>query len=296
MICMNSPKVSVHIGVVTVLYKSEAVLPEFFASLFSQSYKSFTVFAIDNASNDRSASICRDTGICTVIDNAVNLGVAAGNNQGIIAALAAGCEYILLLNNDVRFGPELFAQLIAGLPTHNCDMTTPMMYFNDQPDTIWCAGGGFQPWIGLRQRHYAEGARDSGQHITPRRVDFTPTCCVLMHHSVFKRVGLMDERYFVYWDDTDWMLRAHRAGLSLYLLPQAKLWHKLGASTGRQSAFTLHYSTRNHAYYIRKHLPFTLAAIWTAIYCMYYAIGAVFSHRSRSKLRAWREGWRMLQD
>ncbi len=134
-------------------------------------------------------------------------------------------------------------------------MATPLVYLYDEPDTIWCAGGGFAHWLGERPFHTAEGKRDTGQFTQPQRVEFTPTCCVLIRREVFERVGLMDERFFIYWDDTDFMLRAYRCGVTLYLLPTAKLWHKVGALEP-QSEFTVRYAARNHAFYLRKHLPF----------------------------------------
>lgn len=290
------------LGIVTVLYRSRANLPEFFASLAAQSYREFTVYAVDNASGDGSLAFSREHG-AECIENGENHGVAAGNNQGIAAALAAGCEFILLLNNDVRFGPDLLTQLVDGLSAQSCEMTTPLIYFYDRPGIIWCAGGGFQHWLGERPFHTAEGMRDTGQFTQPQRVEFAPTCCVLIHREVFERVGMrdsiyvgmMDERYFVYWDDTDFMLRAHRRGIKLYLLPAAKLWHKVGA-LDPQSEFTVRYATRNHAFYLRKHLPFFLAAFWWSLYCAVFAVGAVASHRMRIKLRAWFEGSRMPLD
>jgi len=281
------------IGVVTVLFNSAAVLPEFFTSIYSQGYPSFTVFAVDNASQDDSVAICaQHAPLCTVIANPENRGVAAANNQGIAAAIAAGGDLVVLLNNDVRCGPELFAQLVEGLHTQNCEMTAPMIYFADSPGTIWCAGGSFDRWLGYRQHHIGEGEHDTGQ-FAPQRIAFAPTCCVLMRREVFERVGRMDERYFVYWDDTDWMLRAHRAGVVMWFLPEAKLWHKVGALTGRQSGFTLRYATRNHAFYLRKHLAAPLALFWLVIYAAGFAAGAPFSSRRRSQLAAWFEGWRM---
>ncbi len=294
---MHSDLVPGRIGVVTVLFNSEAVLPEFFVSITAQTYRNFTVFAIDNASHDGSAAICRKhSALCTLILNEDNRGIAAANNQGIRAALDSGCESVLLLNNDVRFPADLFAQLAAGLRTHACQMTTPVMYLYDAPKTIWCAGGGLNRWLGERPSHFHEGQPDTNISPNPRQVAFTPACCVLIHRDVFARVGMMDERYFVYWEDTDFMLRGRRAGVRLMLLPQAKLWHKVGALTGRYSNFTLHYATRNHAYYLRKHLPAPLAAAWLLIYASVFAVAAIFSRQWRLKLRSWLEGMRMPLD
>jgi GT2 family glycosyltransferase len=288
---MANPVAPGKIGVVTVLYQSAPMLPEFFASLAAQTHRDFQLFAVDNASTDDSLALCSALGgQCAVIANEENDGVAAANNQGIAAALADGCEYVLLLNNDVRFGPDLFVQLLAGIHTEHCQMTTPLMLYYSAPETIWCAGGGFQHWLGERPRHFAQDQRDTGQSPS-RPVEFTPTCCALIHRSVFARIGVMDERYFLYWDDTDFMLRAHRAGVRLCLIPNARLWHHVGALAA--SEFTLRYATRNHAYYLRKHLAAPLAALWCALYATVFALGAPFSRRRRVQLRAWLDGCRM---
>ncbi len=296
---MSSPNYSApldtgKIGIITVLFHSEPVLPEFFASIAAQTYDNIVVFAIDNASEDRSAAMCREQGErYIVILNEENRGIAAANNQGITAALAAGCEYILLLNNDVLFGPELLSQLAEGVRTLSCEMTTPIMYFYDAPDVIWCAGGTFSRLLGERPRHYSEGRLDIGKLTQIQQVEFTPTCCVLIHRDVFARIGIMDEHYFIYWDDTDFMLRARQAGVRLWLLPHAKLWHKVAALTSRQGDFALRYGTRNHAYFLRKHLPLPLAMAWWCIYCIAYAVVAPFSTRSRVQLQSWIAGLRM---
>jgi GT2 family glycosyltransferase len=284
---MGSDFVPGKIGVVTVLFNSELVLPEFFTSITAQTYRNFTVFTIDNASQDASTTICqRHPELCSLIVNNDNRGVAAANNQGIAAALDSGCEFVLLLNNDVCFGSELFAQLVDGLRSHSCNMVTPAIFYYDAPEIIWCAGGTFKRWMGERPSHLHKDQRITSLSPRSRQVDFTPTCCVLIHKAVFARIGLMDERYFVYWDDTDFMLRARRAGLKLLLLPNARLWHKVSALTGSRSEFTLYYATRNHAYYLRKHLPFLLSMAWCLIYCAVYLARAPFSRRSRIQLQA----------
>jgi GT2 family glycosyltransferase len=291
--------VSGRIGVVTVLFNSETVLPEFFTSIESQSYTNFTVFAVDNASTDRSVAMCRERGATyQVIANESNLGVAAGNNQGIRAAIESGCKYILLLNNDVVFGPELFAELVAGLSTHQCEMTTPLVYFHTPNNRIWYAGGGFQWWAGNRQSHCGQGEIDKGQFARPHPVEYAPTCCVLIRREVFARVGLMDEAYFVYWDDTDFMLRTKRAGVRFFFLPQAKLWHKVSSLTGgKASNFTISYATRNHAYYFRKHLPLLatmlFSALYYSVYTLQYLTGIGGRDRALLRIRSWQKGLKL---
>lgn len=286
------------IGVVTVTFQSSAVLPEFLDTLAAQSHRSFRLYAVDNASSDGSAQFTQQHSAAlsipiTLIANPDNRGVAAGNNQGIRAALLDGCEYILLLNNDVRLHPALLAELLAGARRHSAPMAAPLIYLYDSPNVFWSAGGTLQRIFGNRSHQTAEGIRDRGQFPADRRISFAPSCCLLLHHSVFASIGLMDERYFAYWDDPDFLLRARRANLSLYLIVSARLWHRVGASTSQISGFALRFATRNHAYYLRKHHAAPIAFFWILIYLTVFALGAPFSQRRRTQLRSWLEGCRI---
>lgn len=284
------------IGVVTVTYNSGFVLPDFIASIESQSHSNFILYVVDNNSSDDTLAQLqgwKDSRLI-IIANATNVGVAAGNNQGIRAGIEAGCEHILLLNNDVVFGAELFANLLRGLAEHRCDMAVPLIYYHDRPDIIWCAGGYFQPKLGYRALHYGEGQRDVGQFGTARGVSYAPTCCVLIHRAVFGGIGVMDERYFVYCDDVDFMLRAMKAGKKLYYLPGAKLWHKVNSLTGAESPFSMRYGARNRALFIAKHLGRLSRSTFNLLYPIYYLLRFIFAKDTRDAFRikqaAWIEG------
>jgi GT2 family glycosyltransferase len=260
------------IGVITVTFNSADVLPDFFDSLAAQTHPDFTVYVVDNASKDRTLELCRGRSDLplVLISNDANLGVAEGNNQGIRAALQAGCEYVLLLNNDTVFDNNLFLQLRDGILNYGCAMTTPKIYYYDDPKRIWAAGGHFQPWLGYRTQHYGMGEEDSGQFDVPRSITYSPTCCVLIHRTVFERIGLMDPAYFVYSDDVDFMFRAAKAGYKMMYLPGCSLLHKVHSLTGgATSAFTVRYCTRNRVYFARKNLSRTSAAFWVAMYRIY---------------------------
>jgi len=285
------------IGVVTVLYGSAEVLEDFFVSIERQSYTDFAVYCVDNGSTDDSVAQCRARGErYVVIENGRNLGVASGNNIGTRAAIADGCEFVLFLNNDVAFGPDLFGQLVEGLKQYGCSMTAPIMYYQDRPDVIWAAGGYFQPWFGYRCLHFGDGDVDHGQYRPARRIAYTPTCCVLVRRQVFATIGTMDERYFVYFDDTDFMLRAYRGGELLFLLPDAKLWHKVSSLVGTSSPFRTRFVHRNHALYGHKHLPAPFAYLVSFVYCTGYLLLSLLGRlplaEARERVRFWREGIR----
>jgi GT2 family glycosyltransferase len=255
------------IGVVTVTYNSASVLPAFLGCVMEQTHREFILFAVDNSSTDDTLRMlrgCSDERL-KIIANPDNRGVAAGNNQGIVAALEAGCRSVLLLNNDTEFGATLFAQLDEELDRNRAEMVCPKMMFLDEPNRIWAAGGKFLPWLGYLNICVGEREIDRGQYDQARFVNDAPSCCVLIRKDIFDKVGLMDERYFVYVDDTDFMYRAMKAGVKLLYLPEAKLLHKAGGITGGEdSPFAIHYGTRNRIFFQLKHfgmfrtLPFLI--------------------------------------
>jgi len=257
------------VGIVTVTYNSGRVIDDFMNSILKQTHADLILYVVDNASSDDTLlrlAKYRDNRI-VAIPNEINAGVAEGNNIGIRAAVKDGCYSVLLINNDTVFDSDLLSKLVRGLDEHECDMIVPKILFFDKPDTIWYAGGYFN---GLRGSgsHYGLGERDHGQFDLAHIVSYSPTCCMLIRRGVFSQIGLMDSNYFLYFDDTDFCLRAHRAAIKLFYLPSAQLLHKESSLTGGMSNFTLRYITRNHVYYLLKHY-----AWWQVLlYCLaFYA-------------------------
>ncbi len=288
------------VGVVTVTYNSGKVLDDFFDSLLAQTHRDFLLFVVDNASEDDTLRKIRerDDPRIVLIANEKNTGGTGGDNQGIRAALDAGCGSVLLLNNDTAFGPGLIESLVSGLDAHDCQMIAPKMLFHDRPNRIWCAGGRFSPWQTYAGVHRGEGRVDRGQYDTAMRVAYCPTCCMLIRRVVFESIGVMDEKYFLYWDDTDLCLRAARAGFRLVYLPEATLWHKVSSLTGGyQSLAALRYVVRNRVYFIRKNVP----PVWRP-YCFWFCfvravLGLLMGRDSLQVFRLrqewFREGWAM---
>jgi GT2 family glycosyltransferase len=258
---MSSPS---KIGVVTVTYHSGDVLEGFLQSLAHQTHTNFLLYAVDNASSDTTLSQLQawEDERLRLIVNTNNAGVAEGNNQGTRAALAEDCDTILYLNNDVEFEPETFATLVSEIDRLSCDLIAPKILCEDRIH-IWSAGGGFNPFKGYLGFHTGEGELDRGQFEQTRRIQHSPTCCLLVRRRVFDTIGMMDPKYFVYHDDSDFSFRAWRAGLTMYYTPRARLFHKVSSLTGGGvSPFSLRYNTRNHVYFMLKNLGL--------LRCLYY--------------------------
>lgn len=246
------------IGIVTVTYNSEAVIDDFLSSLQVQNYRDFMLYVVDNASSDKClARVSEKFGNdsrCVVLANDDNLGIAVGNNIGIKRALKDGCSHVLLLNNDTVFDRDLLSGLLAAAEQHQALMVVPKITFADPVDTLWCAGGRFVALRGWATDHFGEGEKDLGQYDVARQIEYAPTCCMLIDRKVFDSIGLMDERFFVYYDDADFCFRAMKQGLALWYSPAVKLAHKVSSLTGgTYSRFSVTQLTRGKVIFMRKH-------------------------------------------
>jgi GT2 family glycosyltransferase len=261
------------IGVVTVTYNSSKVIEDFMASILEQTHSNFILYVIDNASSDDTLEALSkyDDQRIVIIKNKDNLGISIGNNQGITASIKDNCEHILLINNDTKFDPQLMELMLEGLNRCGCDIVVPKIVNHDNPEIIWSAGGYFRPWAACLSAHYGMGTVDNGQYEKARKVEYAPTCCTLIKKTVFDTVGLMDEKYFVYYDDSEFCFRAMKLGISMFYLPHVVLLHKVSSlvgdkSGGEKSDFTTYHLTRGLVYSIKKH-----QGIASAPFIVFYA-------------------------
>jgi GT2 family glycosyltransferase len=269
--------ISGKVGVVTVTYNSESFLDEFIKSLAAQNYHDYIAYIIDNSSKDKTVNLLNtkylNIGGITVVANKSNLGVAAGNNQGILMALSEDCEWILLLNNDTTFPPDFLSQLVASCERQGLRVVVPKIHYDHPSGHIWYGGGGFNPRKAYTGYHIGIGEEDHGQFDVESTIDYSPTCAMLIHRSVFLDVGLMDESYFVYFDDTDFCWRLKQVGIPIGYTPLTSLVHKVGGSTGGTlSPFTMRMTSRNRLYYLRKHFGVLRANLWMPVFLLYYFV------------------------
>lgn len=183
------------------------------------------------------------------------MGVAKGNNQGIEMAIMDGCSHILLANNDIAFGPTVIELLLSKLSSEeNAYMIVPRIIFYGT-NLIWSAGGTFL-YKNACTIQYGYKQVDSKQFEGEYWVNYAPTCFMLIDTNVFHKVGLMDEKYFVYYDDTDFMYRASRHKMKILYYGTPIVYHKESTCTGGISGFRLRFLTRNSIYFAYKNFPF----------------------------------------
>jgi GT2 family glycosyltransferase len=248
-------------------------------------------YVIDNKSPDssleKSKQLAKNVLFETIfIENDDNYGVAKGNNQGIEAALNDDCTYILLSNNDIILRSDTIEKLYLGLKRTKADMAVPKIYYY-KTNKIWFAGGKFIRIMGSI-KHCGQGKEDQGQYNRNYRTDYASTCFMLMKNDVFLDVGLMDERYFVYYDDTDFLYRAFLKRKVLYYIYNSIVEHKVSISTGDNSDFSLYYNFHNRIYYVKKNFNVLLYLIYFINILYHYSIRNI-------KMAKNRRGWKIIK-
>ena len=235
---------------------------------------------IDNGSTDNSVAVIRNEyPDITVIETGTNLGYAGGNNVGLKYALENGYEYIFVLNNDTILDSYCIENLMQDLylnPKAAC--AGPKQLFYDQPEIIYYAGG-------IISRHGETVHSKKGESNQPNNNIATDTewlngAAVLFRAEALRSVGLFDDRFFLLFEDTDWSLRAGKAGYQLRYVPQARLWHKESATFGNWwSPQYIYYYTRNNFLWIEKNFP-----LFRRPYLYYHAMKRIL-HNTKNKIR-----------
>lgn len=209
------------------------------------------IVVVDNASKENEAEIIsKKFPEVKTIRSETNGGFSAGNNIGIQWALDQGYDYIALLNNDTVIAPDMLELLCDS--TSDRSVSAPKMLYFSRPDVIWYGGGRINRKTGNAEHIYMN-QKDPGD-TKVRKCDFATGCCIMIPASVFQKVGMLDEKFFMYCEDTEFCLRFMEHGISINYVPSAKLWHKVSQSTGGdESAFSIYYMTRNRILCLRDH-------------------------------------------
>jgi GT2 family glycosyltransferase len=215
-----------------------------------------TALLVDNGSTDGTFdAVGAEFPWCGRLRVEVNRGPAAGNNAGIKAALDAGAEWILLLNNDTTVDTALLDRLREAVAAHpRFDVLGPVILFMDDPTEVMSDGTQFNPAIprGFFLRIAVPLGQSHPPQITP--VDVVNGACMAIKADTIRRIGMFDEAFFIYHDESDLCLRAIEAGGQPGILDHALVWHKGSATfrvAGKKSA--RYYDIRNLLYLIRKH-------------------------------------------
>jgi GT2 family glycosyltransferase len=251
---------------------------------------------VDNGSTDGSAAAIKyKYPDIEQISSERNLGFAGGFNIGLRRALELGAAYVLILNNDTLAPPGLLEPLVAAASAPDVGVTAPIIVYAGDPTQIWSAGAGRNHiTLELTGNH---GRSDRLLAIVSR--EFVSGCAMLIKRSVLQQVGLLDERFFMYYEDSDYCLRLRQAGYKLLVVPAVCLRHKVSRSTdGSDSLSERYWMGRSSALFFRKHVrgwrwvPVLLWRIGSTLKTTARLLLAGRANSARAYLRGVTDGWR----
>ena len=214
-----------------------------------KAYLKINIIVVDNASTDNSIQsiISLRYEKLMIIKNKRNLGFARGMNRGIRFALKQGAESVLLLNPDTLVGKGFLEPLL----TNKADVVGPIIKFKRKGQWVYDFGGKINFWLG-RTSHYEYLASNVKNLKSP---DYISGCCLLIRKKVFEKIGFLNERYFLFFEDCDFCLRAKKAGLKVSLEPKSMILHKL--SEGKDKSWRyFYYLLRSNLIFINNWIPF----------------------------------------
>jgi GT2 family glycosyltransferase len=219
------------------------------ASLQALDYANFHIVLVDNGSTDGSeAQFRRAFPSVELLQTGCNLGFGGGCNVGMRHALAAGTEYVWLINSDATVAPGALSALVR-LAEENPRLGAvgSVLFDADSVSRVQLWGGGrVGLWLGRSVHCLNPGAT----------LDFVSGASMLLRRAALEQVGMFDDtRYFMYWEDTDLGFRLRKAGWTLAVAGDSKIWHQQSASLGLGNPLLDEYATRSCVRFLRRHAP-----------------------------------------
>lgn len=232
---MTKPKVSI----IILNWNGLEDTVECLESLKKITYPNYDVVVVDNGSAGNDVRILRErfSDYVHIIENGKNYGFAEGNNIGMRHALTQGADYVFLLNNDTTVAPDFLGEMVnVGETDERIGVLGPKLYFYDEPDVLWEAGGRINWWLGSISM-YAHGEVDVGQRDRVTETDLLSGAAMLIKRGLLDRISLLDASFFLGFEDYDFCIRAGKAGFKVVYVPSAKIWHKVGRARSKLPSY-----------------------------------------------------------
>lgn len=230
---------------------------ECLVSLRAADYENCTILVVDNGSTNNSVRQIRDRfSDVEILEVKDNVGYAKGNNAAIRMALARGAEYLWLLNNDTRVHPQALRALVKKAESDpGIGAVGSAIYHMSEPERLQAWGGGYVSFWQGRSKPFLTRTADN-------RLHFLTGASLLLKRQVIESVGLLDEGFFMYWEDADYCFRLRERGWKLAVADESKVWHKENASIGKKSpALDIQY-TRSAARFFTTNAPVPIYSLW----------------------------------
>lgn len=234
------------ISIVIVGYNSKKDLKSCFDSVYQSSYKQFRIIFVDNQSSDNSVEFVQNKYPSVIVIVNKNSGCPGGNNVGIRRALRMKSEYIFMLNPDATIERDCLK--ILSSKANKETIVQPLILLNiEQKNTrLINTTGDYLNFLGFC---YCNNYRQGQDTVKERDIVIASGAAVLIPAEILKKVGFLDEDFFMYHEDADLSYRAHLYGFNIKLIPSALAWHKYSFSKNKSKMF---YADRNRFLFLYK--------------------------------------------
>ncbi|MEW6145501.1 MAG: glycosyltransferase family 2 protein [Thermodesulfobacteriota bacterium] len=245
----ENPKVAI----VIVTWNKKSYVLELLTSLRSINYDNHDIIVVDNASTDDTVRTLREQfPHVNLIVNSENLGGTGGFNTGLRYVLRkGGYKYTWLLDNDAVVERDTLIELVKVMEGDDKVGITGSIIMEPDMDMI-VELGAYVSWsIGTWKPNYRNNRLSAIEKIETTEVDYVAACSSLVRNEALYKIGVMDERYFIHWDDIDLSLRAKQAGYKVMASPKSKAYH--GLEDKPINPLISYYDIRNGLLTITKH-------------------------------------------
>lgn len=242
------------VAVVILNFKTKNDTLKCIKSVKQSDFKDFEIIVVDNHSGDDLEEEIKKIKDINFVQSEDNLGYTGGNNLGIKKALEQQAEYVFILNADTEIEKKALGNMVAAAEKENAGILGPKILFSDKK-TIWYAGGALD-LNNVLGGHRGINENDEGQYDKIEETDSVTGGAMMVNRKVFGSIGLFDERYFLYYEDSDFCYRAKKAGFKLIYIPSAIVYHENAKSAGLGSPLQDYFITRNRMLFASKFLPF----------------------------------------
>lgn len=273
------------VSLITLNYNQTGITCEFLESTKNLTYKNFETIVVDNAStvNPTAQIEAGNYPNVKILLSEKNLGFTGGNNLGMRHAKG---DFVFIVNNDTEVTPDLLERLLA--PFENdptIGVTCPKIRYFSHPNTIQYAG--FNPMNLFTGRQSAVGSNedDQGQYNVSGPTNCAHGAAMLVKREVLEKVGMFADKFFIYYEESDWSARIIRAGYKIQYVADGLIYHKESITMGKESAIKAYYHTRNRILYMRRNTNPVQLASFTLFFTAFTFPKSVLKYTVRGQFK-----------
>lgn len=280
-------------SIITVNYHQTDLTVDLLRSLANTVNKELVeVIVVDNGSPDNREMIYQTAypGL-TYIRSERNLGFAGGNNLGIRHASG---DYLLFLNNDTEVTAGFIEQMQMEMDRHpQIGLLSPLILYFENKQKIQYAGFTSLNYLTGRNKVIGHMEDDNGQYND--RTVVTGYChgaAMMCRKKDLERVGLMEEHFFLYYEELDWCEKFHRQGLKTGFTGKARIYHKESMSVGKESPLKTYFMVRNRWLFIRRNANAPIAFMFSCYYLFMAIPNQLLKHLYLGRFDLFKAAWR----